>query len=210
MKWNRFALPVLALVAAAMGWYVYEQRNANNGQLTVSQQDGIVVLSWRGTIELPMRASFARAFEDWKHQTEHFVIALDSGGGSIREGGEVISLIQAMKQTHTIDTYVGANRDCMSMCVPVFLQGARRIAASNARFMFHEPKRFYDDGTEARGFSFEREALTERFFERYLAASPVDRRWLDKLLKQWAGQDIFKSGQELVDERSNIVSGLAD
>ncbi|MGB7204051.1 MAG: hypothetical protein WBD37_01095, partial [Anderseniella sp.] len=74
--------------------------------------------------------------------------------------------------------------------------------------MFHEPKRYYDDDKEAKGFSFEQEALTRRFFERYLASSPIDPGWLKQLEQQWIGKDIFKSGQDLVVEQSNIVTEL--
>lgn len=96
----------------------------------------------------------------------------------------------------------------MSMCVPIFLQGRQRTAASDARFMFHEPKRFYDDGSEAKGFSFERKALTQRFFDRYFVNSPMDANWRIRLEKDWIGRDVYKSGRQLFDERSGIVTNL--
>ena len=96
----------------------------------------------------------------------------------------------------------------MSMCVPIFLQGDNRIAAPDARFMFHEPKRYFDDGSEAKGFSFEREALTRRFFNKYFVNSPMDAQWRGQLEKDWIGKDIFMSGAQLLEDGSNIVTRL--
>lgn len=208
MKTNRLVLLGMVVVAVVMGWRLYEQKHADTGQLAVSQSGEVVVLAWTGQVELPMHTLLVRAFDEWRNKSRHFLLQLNSPGGSVREGGDVVELLQRIKLTHRLDTYVASRDICMSMCVPIFLQGSKRIAAPDARFMFHEPKRFYDDGSEAKGFSFEREALTRRFFTRYFVNSPMATDWRVQLERDWIGKDIFKSGKQLVDENSGIVTEL--
>lgn len=208
MKTNRLVLLGLVVVAVFMGWRLYEQKHADTGQLTVRQNGETVILAWTGQVELPMHTLLLRAFEEWRNRSRHFLLQLNSPGGSVREGGDVVELLQRIKLTHRLDTYVASRNICMSMCVPIFLQGSKRFAAPDARFMFHEPKRFYDDGSEAKGFSFERKALTQRFFSRYFVNSPMDSNWRVQLEKDWIGKDIFKSGKQLVEENSGIVTNL--
>jgi hypothetical protein len=208
MNSNRLVLFGLVAVAVLMGWRLYEQKHADTGQLAVRQNGDIVILTWTGEVELPMHTLLVRAFEEWRNKSQRFVLQLNSPGGSLREGSDVVELLQRIKRTHKLDTYVASREICMSMCVPIFLQGNKRFAARDARFMFHEPKRFYDDGSEAKGFSFEREALTRRFFTRYFVNSAMDADWRVQLEKDWIGKDIFKSGKQLLDERSRIVTDL--
>lgn len=208
MNANRLVLVSLVVVAVLMGWRLYEQKHADTGQLAIRQNGDVVILAWTGEVELPMHTLLVRAFEEWRTKSEHFLLQLNSPGGSVREGGDVVELLQRIKRTHTLDTYVASREICMSMCVPIFLQGNTRIAAPDARFMFHEPKRFYDDGSEAKGFSFEREALTRRFFTRYFTNSPMNANWRVQLEKDWLGKDIYKSGKQLVEENAGIVTDL--
>ncbi|WP_108883480.1 ATP-dependent Clp protease proteolytic subunit [Anderseniella sp. Alg231-50] len=208
MSTNRLVLFGLVVVAVLMGWRLYEQKHADTGQLAVHQSGDVVVLSWSGEVDLPMHTLLMRAFEERRTTSKRFLLRLNSPGGSVREGGDVVELLQRIKRTHTLDTYVASRDICMSMCVPIFLQGSGRIAATDARFMFHEPKRFYDDGSEAKGFSFERQALTRRFFTRYFVNSPMNANWRIQLEKDWVGKDIYKSGKQLVEENSGIVTNL--
>ncbi|MGB5213497.1 MAG: ATP-dependent Clp protease proteolytic subunit [Anderseniella sp.] len=208
MNANRLVLVSLVVVAVLMGWRLYEQKHADTGQLAIRQNGDVVILAWTGEVELPMHTLLVRAFEEWRTKSEHFLLQLNSPGGSVREGGDVVELLQRIKRTHTLDTYVASREICMSMCVPIFLQGNTRIAAPDARFMFHEPKRFYEDGNEAKGFSFEREALTRRFFTRYFTNSPMNANWRVQLEKDWLGKDIYKSGKQLVEENAGIVTDL--
>ena len=208
MNANRLVLVSLVVVAVLMGWRLYEQKHADTGQLAIRQNGDVVILAWTGEVELPMHTLLVRAFEEWRTKSEHFLLQLNSAGGSVREGGDVVELLQRIKRTHTLDTYVASREICMSMCVPIFLQGNMRIAAPDARFMFHEPKRFYEDGSEAKGFSFEREALTRRFFTRYFTNSPMNANWRVQLEKDWLGKDIYKSGKQLVEENAGIVTDL--
>lgn len=184
----------------------------NNGRLVVREdpaEPGTVVFSWRSQVDTPMARRFAEAYDDWKGRSDRIVIELNSPGGAVREGEMVIREIERMKRTHKVDTRIGPRRACYSMCVPIFLQGEERIAAANARFMFHEPSArdmFTDE--EVKQPAFEKRYATNRFVQRYFVNSPMDAAWREKLVAEWEGRDVFKSAKELTDEGSGIVTTL--
>lgn len=168
-----------------------------------------VIFYWRSDVETPMAHRFAEGFTEWKDKTDRIVIDLHSPGGAIREGEAVIREIERMKRTHIVDTRVRSRRACYSMCVPIFLQGERRSAAPNARFMFHQPTAYdYFTGERVDEPEWEREMTAQRFFRRYFVDSPITPAWRDQLALEWRGKDVFRSAQELVDEQSNIVTDL--
>jgi len=168
-----------------------------------------VIFYWRSEIETPMARRFEEGFDEWRGKTSRIVIDLNSPGGALAEGAAVIREIEYMKRTHIVDTTVRNRRKCYSMCVPIFLQGEERTAAANARFMFHQPTS-YDvfTGEKVDEPAFEKELTSRRFFERYFVSSPMDERWRDQLAVEWRGKDVYRTGQELVDEDSNIVTAL--
>ena len=78
------------------------------------------------------------AFEKARNEVRSVIMDLSSPGGSLYEGREVIRVIDRMKRTHKVATHVGRKQICLSMCVPIFLQGQERVAAATG------------DGTRAR------------------------------------------------------------
>ena len=166
-----------------------------------------VVLSWRGEIDVPMRRHMSDAIDEWRDRTDAFLVDLDSPGGALYEGARVIELIDTLKTTHRVTTRVRSRANCLSMCVPIFLQGDERLAASNSTWMFHEPVsvNFYTDEVEEVP-EFERRALAERFFERYFDNSPMNAEWREKLRVEWVNSEIWKSGRQLVREKSGIIT----
>ncbi len=168
-----------------------------------------VIFYWRNDVETPMARRFAEGFTEWKDKAVRIVIDLHSPGGAIREGEAVIREIERMKRTHIVDTRVRARCACYSMCVPIFLQGGKRSAAPSARFMFHQPTSYeYFTGERIEEPEWEREMAAQKFFRRYFVDSPITPAWRDQLALEWRGKDVFRSAQELVDERSNIVTDL--
>lgn len=184
----------------------------NEGRLTVkphSSDSDTVIFYWRSEVEVPMARRFAEAFDEWSDKADRIIIDLHSPGGATREGEDVIRIIEGMKETHIVDTRVRSRRACYSMCVPIFLLGDKRSAAKNARFMFHEPTAYdHFSGEEVKEPEFEKRYASEKFFNRYFVNSPMDPVWRDGLKAEWRGQDIWKSGKALMDERSNIVTVL--
>lgn len=201
----------LAMFAAVIWLALTGDRHAfdDSEQVGVRLEEGALVLSWRGDVRAPMAARFAEAFSDRRNEANRIVIELNSPGGSIAEGRAVIELIEHMKKTHDVDTRVLAREFCFSMCVPIFLQGERRIASRSSLFMFHEPMA-YDAITEKRVQQpeFERQFTTERYYQRYFESSEMNREWGEKLRASWEGKDIWKTGEQLVEEGANIVTEL--
>lgn len=184
----------------------------DEGRLEVKRDPsdlGTVVFYWRSPVEVPMARRYAEAFDKWRYEADRIILDLHSPGGAIAEGEQVIRIIERMKKTHIVDTRVRRGYKCYSMCVPIFLKGERRFAGENAIFMFHEPTaRDFYTGEEVRQPAFEQALTTRRFVDRYFVNSNADPAWLERLLAEWKGRDVFKSARELVDEGSGIVTEL--
>lgn len=196
-------------VACFMGWQQYKRVYEDKGRLVTRIEGETLIMSWHTKVELPMARRVIEAFEASKDKVRRVVIDLSSPGGSLYEGREVIRAIAKMKQSHRVDTHVGRKQICLSMCVPIFLQGQQRIAASSSRWMFHEP--YYAEQFSGRKVSkpkFEEEYTANKFFDRYFTNSPMNADWRRRLEKAWKGNEVWKTGQELVDERSNIITKL--
>ncbi len=197
---------------AFLFWQSDQRIYQDQGRLAVSPDPNdrdAVIFTWNSEIDVPMARRFEEAFDEWKSKTRHIVIELNSPGGSLSEGGRVIDVIKKIKRTHAVETRVGAGGVCLSMCVPIYLRGARRIAAPSSLWMFHQPttRDFFTD-EKVREPEFETRMTAERFFNRYFVDSEMDPAWRAKLEREWRGGDVWKTGQELVDEDANVVMAL--
>jgi hypothetical protein len=212
VRLNRFVGLALYGLAAVMAWNLYQRLYADRGQLAVSvdaASPDTLVMAWHHEIKLPMAKLMADAFAARKDSIRRIVIDLDSPGGSLDEGAAVVAVIATMRQSLEVDTRVGAGHDCLSMCVPIFLQGKRRLAAANSRWLFHEPRSVdYFSGKDVSTPGFENRYFARRYLDTYFASSPVDPAWLARTAPLWQGRDLWRSGRQLVDEHSNIITGL--
>lgn len=193
-------------------WQNDQQIYQDQGRLAVRPDPNdrdAVIFAWNSEIELPMARRFEEAFDQWKGKTRRIVIELNSPGGSLSEGGRVIDVIEKINRTHDVETRVGADGICLSMCVPIYLRGARRVAAPSSRWMFHQPttRDFFTD-EKVREPEFETRMTAKRFFNRYFVDSEMDQAWRAKLERDWQGGDVWKTGQELFDESANVVTAL--
>jgi hypothetical protein len=207
LLWLAFAVAI-----AVLGWQFRDHLDtlwSTRGELTVEQRPGEVVLRWRGQIEAPLASKLDEAFRAQAGSTRRFVIALHSPGGTLEHGREVIQQIRRMQRTHMVDTVVEARRACGSMCVPVYLSGQRRTAAPQARFMFHEVS--FRDNLSGKVEKVPKEAIgraTDQFFERYLKPAGLDARWLANLREAVRGKDVWRTAEELVEQRAGVVHEL--
>ena len=103
MNTNRLLLFGLIIVAVVMGWRLYQQKHADTGQLAASLRGKTLIVAWTGRVELPMHTLLARAFDKWRSRSERILLQLNSPGGSLREGGDVIELLQRIKHTHKLE-----------------------------------------------------------------------------------------------------------
>ncbi len=212
---NKTTLLATAAMFAAivfLFWQNDQRIFQDQGRLAVRPDPGdrdAVIFTWNSAIDVPMARRFEEAFDAWKGKTGRIVIELNSPGGSLSEGGRVVDVIEKMKRTHVVETRVGADGVCLSMCVPIYLRGARRVAAPSSRWMFHQPttRDFFTD-EKVDEPAFETRMTARRFFNRYFVHSEMDPAWRAKLERDWQGGDVWKTGQELVDEGANVVMAL--
>lgn len=202
----------MLLALAALLVQQNQDRLADEGGTLVVRPEparDAVRLSWRGGVDAPMGRRLEEAYAQWGGEVSLFIVELDSPGGALAEGKRVIDALEQIRSTHDLETRVGARRICLSMCVPIFLQGQERIAAPNSRWMFHEPAS-YDAFTGERGVApeFERRYVADRFFDRYFATSPMTPAWQAWLREEWVGKDVWKTGRELMKEDSGIITRL--
>ena len=178
----------------------------------VDQATSTAYLTWRGKIDAPMEQRLTDAYKQHRDEVRRFVLSLSSPGGSLDHGARVVRLLNEMAETHHLETVVEGRRVCASMCVPVYLQGRKRLAAPGARFMFHEVRfsEFYSDETVKVPTSAIAKA-TDNLFERYFVPAGVPERWIIAVRSEMTGgHDIWKTAQQLVDENAHIVETLAN
>ncbi len=89
------------------------------------------------------------------------------------------------------------------------ITGEKRSALRNSIWMFHEPRsyNYYTDEVSDEPES-ERRAASDRFFDKYFVNSEMDANWRQQLAKEWIGKEVWRSGQQLVEEKSNIILRL--
>jgi len=210
IKLNHLAMVAMCVLIFFLVRQFNEKLYEDKGRLTVSQsetQPETVVFSWQSSIEIPMARRIYEAFGKWKDRTKVIVLDLNSPGGSLNEGGKVIEVIDQMKKTHQVVTYVGPNHLCASMCVPIFMQGQKRVAAVSSKWMFHEPVTvdFFTD-EKVKVPERERRSTAEKFYRRYFENSDINPPWRENLKKQWqGGKEVWRTGRQLLDEGSNII-----
>lgn len=208
---QRVALIAAASLVVFLAWRNEQRVYQDDGRLVVQVNARVATLTWAGAIDVPMARRLGEAYERLGPDVDGFVIDLHSQGGSVLEGRRVIGVLEDIARTHRLVTQVGSGRVCLSMCVPIFLAGAERRAAPDAIFMFHEPSsRDVLTGQAQRRPAFEQRHATARFVERYFLRSAMTPEWRAGLIAQWHGTDVWKTGAELVAERSGVVSVLTD
>ncbi len=209
---SRALLLGLCAIAAVLAWHLYQRIYADRGQLVITRDAAApdtLVLSWHHEIKLPMARLIADAFAANEAQVRRFVIDLDSPGGSLDEGSAVIAAIDEMKKTREVDTRVTAGHDCLSMCVPIFLQGQRRMAAASSRWLFHSPRSIdFFSGKDVATPRLEHDFYASRYFDSYFRHSPIDPQWLARNEPLFARRNVWRSGLQLYQEHANIITDL--
>ncbi|MGJ4947575.1 ATP-dependent Clp protease proteolytic subunit [Bradyrhizobium sp. HKCCYLS20291] len=185
--------------------------------LSVKEEPDRIVLGWSGPVEPPMSERVGAALDRYRADPRRLVLLLNSPGGSIQHGRDVVAVIRG--RDRTVDTLVERAGVCASMCVPIFLAGARRMADPEANFMFHEAslnsnardelkRREIGAAEEAVLSTLVKTKVTDEMFRHDMGLRGVSVVWLAGLRKKIAGRDVWMSAQQLVDEGSGIVDGL--
>ena len=153
-----------------------------------------------------MADALRTAFDKWKDEKERIVIDLHSPGGSVDEGERVINLFKEIKKSHSVQTFVGSKNECLSMCVPMYLEGSLRVAAADSVWMFHDGHLVNSlTGKEVFVYNYESKQAAMESFNRFFLHSKMNRKWVKNLRSKLQYGEVWKSGQDLKDERSNVV-----
>lgn len=216
-NFNRILWAVFAIAIAFFALRAQETIDAlwmGVGKLDVrlAREEDALYLRWRGKIDAPMEAKIEEAIAANGSKARKVVLSLSSPGGSIDHGARVIRLLKRIGETHALETVVEKGRQCASMCVPIYLQGETRVAAADARFMFHEvsfSKEFSDDRIAVPEAATNRE--TDKLFGRYFESRGVPEAWIRDVRAAMAGgNDVWKTARELVEEKSGIVQNVRE
>ena len=177
----------------------------SSDQLDARVEGDVLVLVWTGPIDPPMANALSTTVRKHRSSTSKVLLNLDSPGGSVLEGEDVINVLERVKRSHQLFTHVGTDSECLSMCVPIYLSGTHRSAASTSVFMFHEAYAVDPAGNPIFEFSGDKRAASSIFFHRFFRRSEMDQQWADKLEIEMIAGEVWKTGRELQRERSNIV-----
>lgn len=198
----RRMVPVLVAASAIIGASGVALAK-EHGKLKASlskDEPGTLVLQWTGKVAAPMASQIERAFESRKDQVTRVVLALDSGGGNIKEGERTIKVLRQIRTTHQLETVVNHGKRCGSMCVFIYMQGKKRVAALTSSWLFHEASKKEDD----RVVSLDR-GKWERLMDKYFVPEGVSPEWIAAMKPLTHRTDLWQTGADLVNGGSGII-----
>jgi ATP-dependent protease ClpP protease subunit len=163
----------------------------------------VLVMIWNGKIEKPMSEEISTAFEDNKASVKAVELKINSGGGSVTEGERVIKVLQDIKKTHKLYTSVGAGKKCGSMCVFIYVQGEKRLAAPASLWLFHEVSHVDRDTHRITELNRRR---WEELVDKYWVPAGVNKAWIESVKTHTVKTDYWQSGESLLQDGSNIIT----
>jgi ATP-dependent protease ClpP protease subunit len=166
------------------------------------RHNDILVMVWKGGIQAPMANEIIAAFEEHEDNIRGIELKLDSDGGSVAEGERVIAVLQKIKKTKELHTIVGAGKRCGSMCVFIYVQGQKRLAAPASLWLFHEVS--HKDPRTHQVTALDRSAW-ERLVDKYWVPAGVDQKWIEDVKTHTVGTNYWQSGDSLLKDGANII-----
>lgn len=164
----------------------------------------ILKMRWEQRIQEPMARSIQGAVKKWRAKAAGgFVLILNTRGGSVNETKKVIAILQKLRQTHKLETLVRAGHVCGSGCIPIFLQGETRTAATATLWLFHEVAKKDPKTKKIKKLKTEK---TNSLFQQYFIPAGVPQVWLDKLESRIRGVNYWMTGAQLFTTGSNIAN----
>jgi hypothetical protein len=162
----------------------------------------ILVLVWKGPVNPSMADQIGSAFLQYRSQIRGVELKLDSPGGSVVEGERAISVLQEIKKTTKLHTVVEAGARCASMCVFIYAQGDKRLAAPASLWLFHEVS--HKDPRTHEVFGLDRQRWLG-LCDKYLLPAGVNPTWMDHVKAHTFGSNYWESGDTLLAEQSSLV-----
>ncbi|MEM9837883.1 MAG: ATP-dependent Clp protease proteolytic subunit [Pseudomonadota bacterium] len=195
---------LVALVSGCSG-------SVTSDALTVEVEGKIATFTWTGEITSPMKAAIQSAFRNLDPEVEQVVLVLNSPGGSVAEGDDVIRLLKRQANAYTVVTYVPDEAICASMCVPVFMGGEERVSGPHARFMFHHA--YSVDRVSGQSFSTGTAvdaALNASVFHKYIRRSDLNPDFVAELESTIARDgEVWATGRDLHRARVGLIDRVS-
>lgn len=194
----------LILVVIALALSTRQAEAHHRGlQLTYLAPAKVLHLKWSGKIDWPLADRLRDILKEYDLAAHKLVFTISSGGGRVSAARKIIKLLRRFRKTHQLEMVVLPGQICGSMCVPIFLQGARRKASVASLWLFHEiATRDPVTGKTVRL----RPRRTARMFDDYFIPAGVPRQWINKLSRKISGNDIWLTGAQLLQEGSHIIN----
>jgi hypothetical protein len=171
--------------------------------VTDSSDPRVFLVRYQGPIDHPMAANLEEIGKQIDGRHTALILDLDSRGGTVAHATLVIEVLNQLRGRIVIHTIVRHGRNCLSACIPVFMQGQRRQAGGASVWMFH--------GACAPYSNVPSEKATQWYLE-LLASSGVSEAFLCALKAKGAFSGpggYWMSGYELFHEQeAGIITEL--
>jgi ATP-dependent protease ClpP protease subunit len=192
---------ILSLQSAlASDAYFYKDENFSLKKLDRSDKT-IVLLS--GIIRSPMERELKKLVMSLDH-TLPIELRLNSVGGSIYETQSIIEFLNIFKSSGgKIITRVDQAEICASSCVPLFVQGSKRVAGNVSSFMFH--------GVAVLVITNIPSEFETNIMLKYYREAGIQENWIQEhlALKVWSTpNETWYNGKELYENGSNFITDL--
>ncbi len=206
---NRMVWVGLMGIIIVMGQQFFDKLARMGGTLTVitdGQPLDTVKLRWEGPIQPPMKERIYEEWQKWRGEKRKIILSLNSNGGLVSYGGKVITLLRKIRKSNKLVTDVGYGDKCLSMCVPIYLQGETRMASRRSVWMFHEVRA--REAVSDKVVSSDRDDIerwTQQIIDRYFIPAKLDKGWLRDMEIRIKSGDYWTSGAKLTREKSGII-----
>lgn len=161
----------------------------------------IVLLS--GIIRSPMEREFKKLIMSLDH-SKPVELRLNSVGGSIYETRSLIEFLNTFKTSGgELITRVDQGEMCASSCVPLFVQGSKRVAGNVSSFMFH--------GVAVLMITNIPSEFETNIMLKYYREAGIQENWIQEhlALKVWSTpNETWYNGKELYENGSSFVTDL--
>ncbi|MBL4647124.1 MAG: ATP-dependent Clp protease proteolytic subunit [Rhizobiales bacterium] len=165
---------------------------------------GSMAIEYEGAIVFPLAENLLEIWKVVERQdaVTTIILNLNSKGGLISHGEKVISLLSAIRQSpKTLITLVENGHTCASMCIPIYVQGERRIAFPASSWMLHGARKWHSNVPNVK----ETRRVFDHLRERDITPAFLDRFFANGYHKQPG--ELWLSGRELFSQ-SNIILKL--
>lgn len=186
--------------ALATDAYFYKDENFSLRKIKRPDRN-IVVLN--GIIRSPMERELKKLIMSLDHERP-VELRLNSVGGSIYETRSLIDFLNTFKASGgELITRVDQGEMCASSCVPLFVQGSKRVAGNVSSFMFH--------GVAVLMITNVPSELETNLMLKFYRDAGIQENWIQEhmALKVWSSpNETWYNGKELFENGSNFVTEL--